>query len=126
MLQVYQSKGQLVDLYGPALSRSILENSHATVYMGGQPLAVAQELEAMLGKFEYQDEKGVRHVRSLLTANEIHELSDSILILGNKRPIKTATTPYFKQFFMNRKTQLPPYQPEGKIPAGALPPLKFD
>jgi type IV secretion system protein VirD4 len=121
ILQVYQSKGQLIDLYGQALARSILENSYATVYMGGQSIQVSQELESILGKFEYKDEKNARQIRSLLTANEIHELDESIIILGNKRPIKAKTIPYFKQFWLNQQTKLPPFQPKGKLSNCKLP-----
>ncbi len=124
ILQVYQSKSQLVDLYGQAVARAILDNSYATVYMGGQSIQVSQELEATLGKFEYVDEKGARQIRSLLTASEIHELEENIILLGNRRAIKTKPVPYFKQQHLLKQTELPPYQPKGKIPHSS--PILFE
>lgn len=126
ILQIYQSKGQLVDLYGPALARSILDNSFAVVYQGGQSIQVSQELEATMGKFEFIDERNVRQVRPLMTASEIHELEESLIILGNNRVIKTRTKPYFRQYRLRQLTSLPPYQPESKLSLITPPLLQFD
>ncbi len=126
ILQVYQSAAQIVDLYGTAVAKAITENSFARVYMAGQPISVAQELEATLGKFEYRDEKEVRHVRSLMTADEIRQSDESIILCGNKPAIKTSITPYFKQPKLNSLSQLPPYKAVNKIPFNKPPLLPLD
>ena len=125
ILQIYQSAAQLVDLYGQSVAKAITENSYARVYMSGQPIHVAQELETTLGKFEYLDEKEVRHTRSLMTASEIRETSDSLILCGNNPAIKTSIIPYFKQSKLTKLSQLPPYHPINKLPFTTPPLLQF-
>ncbi len=126
ILQVYQSAAQLVDLYGQPIARAITENSYTRVYMPGQPINVAQELEATLGKFEYADEKDIRHIRPLLTADEIRKLDESLILCGNKAAVKTKITPYFKQPKLRKLTELPPYVPTNKLPFSQPPVLSLD
>lgn len=126
ILQVYQSAAQIVDLYGASVAKAITENSYARVYMSGQPISVAQELEATLGKFEYTDEKGIRHVRSLMTADEIRHSDECLILCGNKPAIKTRIVPYFKQNELLRQTELPPYQPVNKLKSNAPSLIQFD
>jgi type IV secretory pathway TraG/TraD family ATPase VirD4 len=126
ILQSYQSYSQIVDLYSQAIARAITENSYTRIYMSGQPLSVALELEALIGKTEYKDEKNARHVRSLLTANEIHELDESLIFCGNHPVIKTSITPYFRQLRLNWLSKIPPYNPENKIPFASPPILQFN
>jgi type IV secretory pathway TraG/TraD family ATPase VirD4 len=126
ILQIYQSAAQLVDLYGQSIAKAITENSYARVYMSGQPISVAQELESTLGKFEYWDDKEVRHIRSLMTADEIRQSDESLILCGNKPAIKTQILPYFKQSRLNRLAQLRPYQPANKLPYDKPPLLSLD
>lgn len=116
ILQIYQSAAQLVDLYGQPVAKALTENSFARVYMSGQSIQVAQELEATFGKFEYLDEKEIRHIRPLMTADEIHHASESLICCGSNRPIRTAITPYFSQSKLRRLSELPPYQPVNMLP----------
>lgn len=115
VLQIYQSAAQLIDLYGQPVAKAITENSYTRIYMPGQTIAVAMELEATLGKFEYLDAKKVRHTRSLMTASEIRETDYSLILCGNHRPIKTKTIPYFKQFGLTGLTKIPQAQLENKL-----------
>jgi len=126
ILQAYQSVSQLIDLYTSPVARAIIENSFTRIYMAGQPLNVALELEALIGKTEYVDERNNRHIGPLLPANKIHELSDSLIFCGNHRAIKTPITPFFKRGNLRRLTQLPPYQPINKIPFKKPPLFPFD
>lgn len=116
ILQIYQSASQLVDLYTAPVARAITENSFARVHMAGQPITVAQELEATLGKFEYVDEKGARQIRSLMTAPEIRESKESLILCGNNRVIKTRTVPYFEQIRFSWLTSLQPLQNMRGVP----------
>jgi type IV secretion system protein VirD4 len=125
ILQIYQSASQIVDLYGQAVARAITENCFARVYMAGQPIHIAQELEATLGKWEFQNDKNVRQLRSLMTADEIHQTKDSIILCGNNPAIKTPVVPYFKQFNLKRLTELPPYLPKTTLPFDTPPLLEI-
>jgi type IV secretory pathway TraG/TraD family ATPase VirD4 len=125
ILQIYQSAAQIVDLYGQSIAKAITENSYARVYMSGQPISVAQELEATLGKFEYLDEKEVRHTRSLMYASEIRETNDSLILCGNSPAIKTKIVPYFTQPKLLKLTNLPPYEPVNKLPFDVPPFLQL-
>jgi len=126
ILQVYQSAAQLVDLYGQSVAKAITENSFARVYMPGQPISVTQELEATLGRFEYLDDKGIRHVRPLMTADEIRHSNDSLILCGNKPAIKTKIVPYFRQSDLLKMTELKPYQPTNRLPFTAPPTIQFE
>lgn len=125
ILQVYQSAAQIIDLYGQSVAKAITENSYARIYMSGQPISVAQELEATLGKFEYLDDKEVRHTRSLMYASEIRETKDSLILCGNNPAIKTEIVPYFRQSKLERLTQTSPYRPVNKLPFDAPPLIQF-
>ncbi|MGV8131261.1 MAG: type IV secretory system conjugative DNA transfer family protein [Candidatus Pacearchaeota archaeon] len=126
ILQIYQSASQLQDLYGHAVAKAITENSFARVYMTGQPIHVAQELEATLGKFEYLDSNKVRHVRSLMTADEIHESEESLILCGNLRAIRTRTIPYFQQLKLRLLTSISPYIPTSALPFSTPPLYQFE
>jgi len=125
ILQAYQSTSQMVDLYSAPVAKAITENSYTRCYMPGQPLSVALELEALIGKTEYRYEKNMKHVRSLITANEIHELNEALIFCGNHKAIKTPITPYFKQFGLNRLSKISPYIPGNKIPFDTPPLIQF-
>ena len=125
IMNVYQSTSQIVDLYTAPVARAITENCYAKVYMSGQDIHAAKEIEAIMGKFEYVDEKNVRHTRSLMTADEIRECKESLILLGNNKVIKSKTLPYFRQYRMNKLTKLPPYQPKHEVPFDSPPLFTF-
>lgn len=114
ILQVYQSQGQLFDLYGVPQGRNIIANCFSKVYMSGQPLETARELELILGKYEYIDDENNRRTRQLLTMDEIRILKESIILCGNLPPIKAKMIPYYEQRELKKLTSLPPYQVKQK------------
>lgn len=126
ILQIYQSASQIIDLYGQAVAKAITENSYARVYMSGQPISVSQELETTLGKFEYRDEKEVRHIRPLMTADEIRQIDESIILCGNSPAIKAPIVPYFRQPKLQRLTAIAPYVPQIMIPYSSPPLIPLD
>ncbi len=109
ILQVYQSQNQLFDLYGIPQGRNIIANSHSRVYMSGQPLETARELESILGKYEYVDEDNSKRIRQLMTMDEIRLLKEAIILIGNLEPIKAEMIPFYQQKELNRLTEIPPY-----------------
>jgi type IV secretory pathway TraG/TraD family ATPase VirD4 len=115
MLQIYQSQGQLFDLYGVPQGRNIIANSFSKVYMSGQPLETARELESILGKYEYTDNDNNRRTRQLLTMDEIRILKEAIILCGNLPPIKASLIPYYEQRELKRLSVLPAYQPTQKF-----------
>lgn len=126
ILQIYQSASQIVDLYSQSIAKAITENSYAKLYMSGQPIAVAQELERTLGKFEYVDDRDVRHIRPLMTADEIRQMDESLILCGNKPAIKARMKPYYAQSRLHRLSELPPVVPANKLPFDTPPLLKLD
>ncbi len=114
ILQIYQSQGQLFDLYGVSQGRNIIANCFSKVYMSGQPLETARELELILGKYEYIDNDNNRRTRQLLTMDEIRILKEAIILCGNLPPIKARMIPYYEQRELKKLTSLPPYQVDQK------------
>lgn len=110
ILQIYQSTHQLLDLYGIQQGRNIIANSYAKVYMPGQPLETARELELILGKFEYVDDENVKRTRQLLTMDEIRILKESIILCGNLPPIKAKLVPYYEQRGLKNLSAIPPFE----------------
>lgn len=111
ILQVYQSQSQLLDLYGVQQARNIISNSWTKVYLPGQPLETARELEAILGKFEYTDEStDIKKIRSLLSMDEIRILKESIILCGNNPAIKMKLKPFFEINWMKSLSELPPIE----------------
>lgn len=120
ILQIYQSQSQLTDLYGAAQGRNILANSYTKIYMPGQPLETAKELEQLLGKFEYADDDGNKRMRQLLSADEIRILKDALILIGNYPAIKTPLTPYYEVRQLQKRVALPPFSLEEKPNTGEL------
>ena len=114
ILQVYQSQGQLFDLYGVPQGRNIIANCFSKVYMSGQPLETARELELILGKYEYVDDENNKRTRQLLTMDEIRILKESIILCGNLQPIKAKMIPFYEQRELKKLTSLLPYQVDQK------------
>lgn len=122
ILQVYQDYNQIVDLYGIAQARNIASICYAKVYMKGQPIETAKELEAVLGKFEFIDDEGILRTRQLLSADEIRQLDEAIILCGNKVPIKAKMIPYYTQKELRRLAEMQPYSiPNREV--DACPPL---
>ena len=110
LLHAYQSaQSQLTDLYGVAAAKAIVENCYTKVYMGGgMTQQVASELEATLGKFEFETEHGTK-TRPLLTASDIRESKKALILIGNNRAIHTKVMPFFKQSKLVKMTEGEPF-----------------
>ena len=119
VVQDYQA---LVSLYGPAEAHNLRTNTFAQVYLKGQPHETCKELESILGRFSYTDTKGSEKIRLLMSADEIRRSEAAIILCGNHAPIKARMTPYYRQYTLRKRSELPPYQPQTKLPS-ALPPL---
>jgi type IV secretory pathway TraG/TraD family ATPase VirD4 len=122
MLLIYQDYNQLEHNYGAHEAKNIAANCYAKVYLPGQPIETCKILETTLGNFEYEDEKGNRKIRKLMTADEIRMSEKAIVLIGNKPPINAKLRPYYKDRNLNSMTKIPPYEPLNMLPF-EIPPL---
>lgn len=106
---IMQTESQLIDLFGVQAARSITANCFTKVYLPGQPLETARQLEILMGKYEFQNDEGHTKIRPLMTMDEIRIMEESIILIGNKPPIKLKLVPFYKQKKLLKLSQLPPY-----------------
>lgn len=104
--QIILQSEALLSKYGDK-AKNILNNCNVKSYYAGLG-EEAYQLERILGNFEYKDEKsgGIRQ-RALMTASEIREMKDEILVIvSGEKPLKVPITPAFKQPDLVRKLHL--------------------
>jgi len=118
MLLVLQDFNQLIQSYGKNDAQSILSNCRTQLYFTGQNLETARYLEHILGKYQYEDEKGDTRIRPLMTADEIRTMKSdkAILLSGNQRPILANLRPYFKYKKWQKYARLTPQNIPGNLP----------
>jgi type IV secretion system protein VirD4 len=126
ILLIYQDYHQLEHIYGSYEAKNIMANCFAKVYLPGQPIETCKMLETTLGKFEYQDENEVRHIRPLMTADEIRMSDKAIVLIGNKPPIHAKLRPYYNDWKLSSLTKIPAYEPENKLPFDMPPLIQLD
>ena len=112
-LLIIQSEALLYAKYGENVAKNILNNCNTKVYFGGLTSEV-YDLERILGNYEYKDkDTGSMRQRPLLTASEIRELRDEILVLiSGEKPLKVPITPAYKQPELLRKLNLRSQNPQ--------------
>jgi type IV secretory pathway TraG/TraD family ATPase VirD4 len=114
-LLVLQGESQL-SKYGKQQT-TILNNCNVKCYFGGLGEEVYQ-LEKILGKFEYNPDKGDKKFtreRSLMTASEIREMKNEILILpSGEKPLKVTITESYKQSKLMKRLKMKPQEEEKK------------
>ncbi len=123
IMNIAQDFNQFIHLYGSYESEAIKTNSYSKVFFPGQPLNTAQELEKLLGTFEFEDDKGVRRTRNLMFTDEIRSMQEntSLIIAGAKRAIFTQMKPYYRNRKLKRMSSYPTSVQENKIPFDELP-----
>lgn len=103
-LLILQSEA-LLSKYGDK-ARNILNNCNTKIYFGGLTHEV-YDLERILGNYEYKDkESGSMRQRPLMTASEIREMNDILVLISGEKPLKVPITPAFKQPELVRKLNL--------------------
>ena len=123
LLLCYQSPFQLINIFTQSGAKSIEENAFTRVYMPPIDIEIASKLEQMIGKFEYRDDKDVRHIRPVMTASEIRESSsESFLVFGSHRIVKMKLKGFYEVPKLRRLTELPYTEPENCLPF-TVPPL---
>lgn len=103
-LLILQSEALLAK-YGDK-SKNILNNCNTKIYFGGLTNEV-YDLERILGNYEYKDkESGSMRQRPLMTASEIREMNDILVLISGEKPLKVPITLAFKQPELVRKLNL--------------------
>jgi type IV secretion system protein VirD4 len=125
LMVVVQDFRQLVRSYGKDDAEAIRSNLYSRLYFTGQALETARELESILGKTEYEDEDKRKHVRNLMSADEIRTMpaDRAILICGHHKPIKVRLYPYYEDRTMKRYSELPQIAFASKLPFFSIPTL---
>ena len=124
MLLVFQSAlPQLTENYGMQDARTILENCVTKMYFAGQDLNTARELQDILGRYTYLDEKGLERQRHLQTSDEIIHMNpeEALILQGFRKPVKVQLKPYYQQRKLRKLTELPPPEIISTTNAGDLP-----
>jgi len=123
-----QDFAQVVHHYGRYDADAIKSNCFAKMYFTGQSLETTKELEATLGKFEYEDDKGHKVVRSLMTNDEIRTLKSTraLLICGHHHPIMARLRPYYKNSTYRNYSLLPIPHLQSDLQSDAVPLLPLN
>lgn len=118
-----QTEQQLYALYGREQASTIISNCYTRMYLTNQPITTAREIEEITGKMEYEDEKGIRRVRSLLTSDEIRSMepNKAIVLHGHHRPAIVPLKPYFKNRRLKRLASMAPPNIKRSLPEGPVP-----
>lgn len=107
LMCVVQTEAQIISNYGVENARNIMANCFSKLYLPGQPLETCRSLEILCGKYEFQNDAGQQKIRPLLTMDEIRQLNDSLLFLGNLPVIKFRPIPYYEQRDLLNLANLP-------------------
>lgn len=101
MLLCMQDEMSLIAKYGPSEAHQIKTNCGCQVYLSGQPLHTCKELNQIMGKYSYQDEKGI-HVRELMSVDEIRMSNEAIILINNQAPLRYKIRPYYKNIWLRK------------------------
>jgi type IV secretory pathway TraG/TraD family ATPase VirD4 len=109
IMLLLQDFNQLVHNYGKYEADAIKSNCFAKMYFTGQSLETSTELERILGKYEFVDGEEKKHVRPLMTNDEIRmmDINRALLICGHHPPIKIKLVPYYKRINYRKYSNIP-------------------
>lgn len=117
IMLLVQDFSQIIHHYGRYDAEAIKSNCFSKLYFSGQSLETTKELESILGKYEFEDEKGHKVVRALMTSDEIRIMpkNKALLICGNLPPIVTKLRPFYKRRFLRQLSHIPPVVIQGEV-----------
>jgi type IV secretory pathway TraG/TraD family ATPase VirD4 len=99
VMMVLQERLQLEQNFCVYGAQAIESNCYARMYFSNQSLKTAKELSEILGTVQFNDEKGIRRVRPLMTPHELKtmDVNSAVLLAGANPPILLSPLkPYFK------------------------------
>jgi type IV secretion system protein VirD4 len=106
-----QSVEQLKETYGENDATTILSNCFLQMYFSGQSHGTAKMLSEVLGRYNYEDEKGNANlIRNLMEANEIRMMSknNAIVLVGSEKPILANLAPYYERWWLRMRADIKP------------------
>jgi type IV secretion system protein VirD4 len=123
-LLALQERLQLEELYSVFGAQSIESNCFSRLYFTNPSLKTARDLSELLGKYEYEDEKGVRKIRQLMSPQELKQmpLDTALLLAGHHPPMLCTMQPYYKTS-LRKMVNLPAPPRESKLPWASVPML---
>ncbi len=131
ILILLQDFNQLIHNYGKYNADAIRANCTTKMFFTGLSHEQTKELEATLGKFEYEDEKKHKAIRPLLTNDEIRTLksNQALILSGNNNPMLVSLKPYYKKAEYRKYSEIPPvesmhHEMSDSIPLLILPEIK--
>ncbi len=129
IMLLVQDFAQIVHHYGRYDADAIKSNCFCKMYFTGQSHETTKELEATLGRYEYDDENGKKVIRPLMTNDEIRKIDSNraLLVCGNYPPMMARLKPYYKKSLYRNYSTLPIHESKTEIQEGAIPvlPLNF-
>lgn len=127
-LLLIQDISQLVHHYGRYDADAIKSNCFAKMYFTGQSNETTKELESILGRSQYEDEKGKKVVRPLMTNDEIRTIKSNraLLICGNHLPIVARLKPFYKNRLYLNYSNIPIDEIKSEINIDTIPVLKLN
>ncbi len=119
-----QERLQLEELYGVYGAQSIESNCFSRLYFTNPSLKTARDLSELLGKYEYEDEKGVRKIRQLMSPQELKQmpLDTALLLAGHHPPMLCTMQPYYKTS-LRKMIDIPAPPRESRLPWSSVPML---
>ncbi|MBI4930851.1 MAG: type IV secretory system conjugative DNA transfer family protein [Bacteroidetes bacterium] len=110
ILLAIQDFNQLIHNYRKYEADAIRSNCFAKMYFTGQNLETARDLEQILGRFEYEDDKKRKITRELMTRDEIRtmKINRALLVCGHHPPILARLKPYYESRLFRLYSELPP------------------
>lgn len=116
IMLLVQDFNQLIHYYGKYDADGIKSNCFTKMFFTGGSLETTKELEQMLGKYQYEDDKKRTVVRPLMTNDEIRTMNikRALLICGHHPPILARLKPYYKnsKYIQYSKIQVPDIENE--------------
>ncbi|MCF8278221.1 MAG: type IV secretory system conjugative DNA transfer family protein [Flavobacteriales bacterium] len=118
IMYAIQSRAQLIERYGRHDADTLLANSWGKLIFPGMETDLAQELEKRLGRWTFEREDGHRGTRELMTISELTHMKEgtAMYTAGANRPMKVTVTPYFKDWSLKSKSEMPLPKISGGIP----------
>ncbi|CAN5355227.1 hypothetical protein BH11BAC1_BH11BAC1_23070 [soil metagenome] len=128
IMLLLQDFAQLINIYGRNDADAIRANCYAKQYLTGQSHETTKELESLLGKYEFIEEKGEKIVRPLMTNDEIRtiKMNRAILICGNQKPVLAMLRPYYKNRKLRSYSEIVPAEMVGGVQSQIIPILELE
>ena len=109
IMLLVQDFSQLIHIHGTYNANGIRSNCFAKMFLTGASHETSKELEQVLGKYEYEDEKKRTQVYPLMSMSEIRTMDTNraLLVCGHHPPIIAKLRPYYKNLNYRNYSKIP-------------------